>query len=826
MIGLLTALACAPAAHAAAGPTDVMFLFDTSGSMSPVIEEAKAEMQEVMNHLRSTIPQSDFGVAEVKDTGEEEGGLYAWKLDAPITAETGAIVNAISGLSAEGGGDSPEAYGRGLYETDTNPAVGWRPGARHLIVLVADQVPHMANVNEGIAEEFWALNPFETGQELEAEAGIAGTQWKPGVDIQFLPDLKRLVEDEKPLEMVDYHDTEGDYIHYWEHWAALAGGSALEAGENGSELAARLISLVEAGVLPCASTLTAAPPSPSASGGAPTALTPRFHQPGSQVTVSAPTGTRFCPEDGIQVGDTTQSGFEASSGSTRVFRVPSQASSGIGVAQPGGSAALVPFEVDNFRSPWGFSIVNSAYTGADRTYDAHIPISRADLEAVFSNLGGPGAPAYAEAESDAREVLEAGLCYGFSLLSWELYMTAHGNSEPLGWANASGGLSLSAATEPISLGEEAEGSHALTHVLMRAAVSQYSPEAEERFENAPNLPELAAELDSGFSSGRPVPLLIHWSEGGFSFLKIGAKSEGHALLAYDYQPSGDGINVDVVDPNVPEDVSSQAEAFPRLQVHVNPDGSWSFPGSFQHGTYGDPISQGGGSLQAIPTPRLPGGLNLPSTEKHWWDVLAPAKGDTISSISYTRSAGKGFPADVKQQLIADDVPIDRLLVPSSHSEVTVSLSGPKRKGAAARLTAPGYLDEVKLDGSSHQVTVHSATGSLSVPAATSGTELDVTRVTDGVQRTVRVRFSGVVKDATVTMSPSGQATISGAGGRGHASITLATYMPEGRRAVTPRSSVSLVGRAKVHRHTPKVKRRRHHRHGHHHRRRRARRRHR
>ena len=67
-------LACfAPSAHAStASQTDVMFVFDTSGSMSPVLSEAKAEIQEVMAHLSATLPNVEFGVAESRDYAPSE----------------------------------------------------------------------------------------------------------------------------------------------------------------------------------------------------------------------------------------------------------------------------------------------------------------------------------------------------------------------------------------------------------------------------------------------------------------------------------------------------------------------------------------------------------------------------------------------------------------------------------------------------------------------------------------------------------------------------------------------------------------------------------
>jgi hypothetical protein len=260
-------LAPTPAAAAAdAEKTDVMFVFDTSGSMDGVLGEAQEEIADVIEHISATVPNTAFGVANVEDipgyidgdltetkteTEYEEDPEKPWRLDQSVTTEQSKVLAAIQALSgpdiAHYGGDGPEAYGRALWETDTNPQVGWRAGARHEIVLIADQVPHTPNVNEGIPEEDWLENPFDTHTEPPGRWGIAGTVWKPGDDIEFQADLQQLAHDGKPLEMVDYHDTEGDYIHYWEHWAGETGGQAIEAQENGKELSSKLITQIEAG---------------------------------------------------------------------------------------------------------------------------------------------------------------------------------------------------------------------------------------------------------------------------------------------------------------------------------------------------------------------------------------------------------------------------------------------------------------------------------------------------------------------------------------------------------------------------------------------------
>jgi hypothetical protein len=241
-------------ASAAPAHTDVMFVFDTTGSMSEALGEATEEIEEAMVRIRGELPDVEFGLAEMRDYTEvvnpgffeydnDEAGLgyQPWTLLSPIGAPEGTIKTQLSTLIATGGGDGPEAYGRALYETAQNPAVGWRTGARGVIILVADNVPHDNELNEGIPSEFWFEEPFETGIDPGAD-NIVGTA--DDLDFQSTV-LPTLVNDGRPLEFVDYHGFE-PYLPYWQNWAARTGGNALEAGLPGG-LAAQLTALVVAG---------------------------------------------------------------------------------------------------------------------------------------------------------------------------------------------------------------------------------------------------------------------------------------------------------------------------------------------------------------------------------------------------------------------------------------------------------------------------------------------------------------------------------------------------------------------------------------------------
>jgi len=274
-LGLTTARA---AAEPTPEKTDVTFIFDTSGSMGGELGEAKENILKVMEEISHSLPNVEYGVSNVEDIpgyyeghfskyneeGEpteeqesekeyEESNEKAWRLDQPLTSETSKAVEAIDALTIGGGGDGPEAYARALWETNTNPNVGWREGARHEIVLIADNVPHNVNLNEGMPPEFQLTEPgtdgFETwpntGEEPGGKFGIPGTQWAPGTNLGIQAVADQLGEDGKPLESVEFYGSESGFLPYWEHWAYLSGGQALDGG-NG-ELASKLTTAILTG---------------------------------------------------------------------------------------------------------------------------------------------------------------------------------------------------------------------------------------------------------------------------------------------------------------------------------------------------------------------------------------------------------------------------------------------------------------------------------------------------------------------------------------------------------------------------------------------------
>ena len=169
---------------------DVLFSIDLTGSMNEEKLQLAVNMQDIIERLDTFVGDLAFGLASYRDydlpPGDEAtvpcvwGGYgvpgdYPYRLELPITTDRALIQEVVDDLpTAFGGGDGPEAYLRMYHEAATDPAIGWRSGARRLLVDFGDAIPHDCNVLEclgGVADFAWGpdLGPdglADSGDEL------------------------------------------------------------------------------------------------------------------------------------------------------------------------------------------------------------------------------------------------------------------------------------------------------------------------------------------------------------------------------------------------------------------------------------------------------------------------------------------------------------------------------------------------------------------------------------------------------------------------------------------------------------------------------------
>lgn len=179
----LAAPAAAESHDACARDFDVLFLFDTTGSMGGVIGSAQVGASDILDTVSAQVPGVRFGVANYKDYPGDymypgywsmygDFGDYPWMLNQPVTDDFGAVQTAIDSLYASGGADWPESLTRALWESEQ---IAWRPNADRLVVLFADATPHdldFGGYNTGGDPGPDAI--AETADDLDFETVVAG----------------------------------------------------------------------------------------------------------------------------------------------------------------------------------------------------------------------------------------------------------------------------------------------------------------------------------------------------------------------------------------------------------------------------------------------------------------------------------------------------------------------------------------------------------------------------------------------------------------------------------------------------------------------------
>jgi hypothetical protein len=146
---------------------DIEIAIDTTGSMGPSIARAEADAIDHVDGVRAKIPDARFAVVQFRDSGDDP----EYQVVQAMTDSDVAVRDAIHGLSAGGGGDSPEAYNlvfHSSYTPETGGDIGWRTGTRKFVVVIGDAEPHGAGSADfsGCADTSADPDGYSTRTEL------------------------------------------------------------------------------------------------------------------------------------------------------------------------------------------------------------------------------------------------------------------------------------------------------------------------------------------------------------------------------------------------------------------------------------------------------------------------------------------------------------------------------------------------------------------------------------------------------------------------------------------------------------------------------------
>src|SRR4051812_8770370 len=115
---------------------EVVFSFDTTGSMYPCLTQVRRNVKSTVTRLAEEIPGIRIGVIAHGDYCDRGSTYVTRHLD--LTGDIDAICKFVETVEPTGGGDAPECYELVLREAQS---LAWGKDSARAFVLMGDDVP-------------------------------------------------------------------------------------------------------------------------------------------------------------------------------------------------------------------------------------------------------------------------------------------------------------------------------------------------------------------------------------------------------------------------------------------------------------------------------------------------------------------------------------------------------------------------------------------------------------------------------------------------------------------------------------------------------------
>jgi hypothetical protein len=133
---------------------DIVLLVDNTGSMYNAISDIRTNLKSVISSITSSQPTAEFAVVEFGD--DQGASSVPFRVDQGLTSDITALQNAVNGLTAGGGGDTPEDWINALYHIATGD-ISFRSGSSRVVVLVSDAPSHNPSGGHTLNDAITAL---------------------------------------------------------------------------------------------------------------------------------------------------------------------------------------------------------------------------------------------------------------------------------------------------------------------------------------------------------------------------------------------------------------------------------------------------------------------------------------------------------------------------------------------------------------------------------------------------------------------------------------------------------------------------------------------
>lgn len=147
---------------------EVVFSFDTTGSMYPCLTQVRRTVADTVSRLFRDVPNVRIGIIAHGDYCDADS-TYVTKAH-PLSTDQGSLVRFVQSVGPTGGGDSPECYELVLHEARS---FNWTHGKSKVLVLIGDDVPHGAHEKQNTKKLDWRN---EISNLLEMGVQVYGVQ--------------------------------------------------------------------------------------------------------------------------------------------------------------------------------------------------------------------------------------------------------------------------------------------------------------------------------------------------------------------------------------------------------------------------------------------------------------------------------------------------------------------------------------------------------------------------------------------------------------------------------------------------------------------------
>jgi len=143
-----------PAANIEHPKIEVVFVLDTTGSMSGLIDAAKEKIWSIASTMASAqnSPDIKVGLVAYRDRGDE----YITK-NVALSSDLDSMYAQLMDFNADGGGDTPESVNQGLYDAVNKMAWSQDQQTYKVVFLVGDAPAHMDYQDDMKYPEIMAL---------------------------------------------------------------------------------------------------------------------------------------------------------------------------------------------------------------------------------------------------------------------------------------------------------------------------------------------------------------------------------------------------------------------------------------------------------------------------------------------------------------------------------------------------------------------------------------------------------------------------------------------------------------------------------------------